>query len=332
MTHDYVCDTDWFRFQGRAGDVLADINKDTETENVYLYAADGTQLWSMHVLPADGVYYLEVRGYYDDKWDTYCEEGQVTYPFGQALWVSAAVDGLGGNAAIKRGDIATRKTAAGQWQIVFDASDVGITQNVVAFEALPNGSILMSLAGPQTVPGLGKVMPQDIIRFVPSALGDTTAGTFQWFLDGSDVGLTTSGEKIDAIYYQAGIENPLRISTRGAGAVPRTSGGVLKFADEDLINLVNGVFGPNSAGTWRMGLDGSTVPGLTGEDISSATLVQTFPERYSQLLIGLDSAFTVSGTKGTPYDVLREGTWQLAVTHLTDKKMDGLGIGAAWMP
>ncbi len=60
--------------------------------------------------------------------------------------------------------------------------------------------------------------------------------------------------------------------------------------------------------------------------------MQTFPERDSQLLIGLDSAFTVSGTKGTPYDVLREGTWQLAVTHLTDKKIDGLGIGAAWMP
>lgn len=333
VTHDYLCDTDWFRFQGRAGDVLAAVNTETEVENVHLYAADGTSLYGRHVLPADGVYYLKVEGFvnpaFDDSW---CYEGPVTYPFGQSLWVSAAVDGLGGNAAIKRGDIATRKDTAGQWQIVFDASDVGITQNVVAFERLPNGSILMSLAGPQTVPGLGKVMPQDIIRFVPTSLGDATAGTFQWFLDGSDVGLTTAGEKIDAIYYQTGIANPLRISTRGAGAAPRTSGGMLKFADEDTINLVNGVFGANSAGTWRMGLDGSTVPGLKGEDVSSLTLVQTYPERDSQLLIGLDSAFTVSGTKGTPYDVLQEGTWQLAVTHLTDKKIDGLGIGDPWTP
>ncbi len=256
----------------------------------------------------------------------------MAYRFGQALWVSAAVDGLGSNATIKRGDIATRKAAAGQWQIVFDASDVGITQNVIAFEALPNGSILMSLAGSQAVPGLGQVTTQDIIRFVPSALGDATAGRFQWFLDGSDVGLTTAGEKIDAIYYQTGIANPLRISTRGAGAVPRTSGGTLKFADEDTINLVDGVFGLNSAGTWRMGLDGSTVPGLMGEDVSSLTLVQTFPERDSQLLVGLDSAFTVSGTKGTAYDVLQEGTWQVAVKQLTNKKIDGLGIGAPWTP
>ena len=29
-----------------------------------------------------------------------------------------------------------------------------------------------------------------------------------------------------------------------------------------------------------------------GEDVSNLTLVQTFPERDSQLLVGLDSAFT----------------------------------------
>ena len=80
------------------------------------------------------------------------------------------------------------------------------------------------------------------------------------------------------------------------------------------------------------GHDEVNMPGLKGEDVSSLTLVQTYPERDSQLLIGLDSAFTVSGTKGTPYDVLQEGTWQLAVTHLTDKKIDGLGIGDPWTP
>lgn len=328
---DYPCDVDWFRFNGRAGDVVRFVNTDVVDENVYLYAADGTLL-DTHVLPADGVYYLRAVGYYGDKWDNYCYDGPEARRFAEALWVSAAVDGLGGNAAIKAGDIATRQSAAGKWQIVFDASDVGLTKNVLAFDRLPNGSILMSLAAGQIVPGLGKVMPHDIIRFIPTALGDTTAGTFQWFLDGSDVGLTLAGEKIDAISMQEDIENPLRISTTGSGAVPRTSGGTLKFADEDILNLVGGVFGANSAGTWRMSLDGSTVPGLAAEDVSNLARVEVNPARDSTLLVGLDSAFVVNGTRGTVRDVLNGDTWQTAVQQLTDKKIDGLAVGPVWTP
>lgn len=331
VNHDYLCDTDWYRFQGRAGDVPAGINTLKAIENVFIRRADGTPL-SGHVLPADGTYYLEVRGDFSDKWDNYCNEGVVVYPFGEALWVSAAVDGLGGNKAIKRGDIATRKTAAGQWQIVFDASDVGITKNVNAFERMPNGSILMSLNAAQNVAGLGQVMPQDIIRFNPISLGDDTAGTFAWFLDGSDVGLSAAGEKIDAIYMQRGVENALRISTTGVGSVPRQSGGTLKFADEDIINLVGGVFGANSAGAWRMGLDGSTVSGLQAEDVSNLARVEVSPAHDSVLLVGLDSAFNVNGTRGTVFDVLDGGTWLPAVQRLTDKKIDGLAVGPAWTP
>ncbi len=331
VNHDYLCDTDWFRFQGRAGDVLARMDTDDVVdENVSLYNAGGDPI-KVHVLPADGTYYLRVLGYSGDKWGDWCYEGLVEYPFGEALWVSAAVDGLGG-AANKRGDILTRKNGANQWQIVFDASDVGITKNVNAFERMPNGSILMSLAAAQNVAGLGKVQPQDIIRFNPTSLGDTTAGTFEWFLDGSDVGLTTAGEKIDAIYMQQDIENPLRISLTGSGSVTRVSGGTLKVADEDILNLVGGVFGANSAGAWRMSLDGSAVPGLAKEDISNLARVEVYPAHDSVLLLGLDSAFTVNGTSGTMFDVMDGDTWKTAVQQLTDKKIDGLAVGPVWTP
>lgn len=331
VVHDYPCDTDWYRFDGRAGDVLATVNAEVVYEDVYLYAADGTYLRYVHVLPADGVYYLRADGLVYDDHESYCMDSY-SRTFREALWVSAAVDGLGGSAAIKRGDIATRKTAAGQWQIVFDASDVGITQNVAAFERMPNGSILMSLAAAQNVPGLGAVSPQDIIRFSPTALGDTTAGTFQWFLDGSDVGLSTAGEKIDAISMQRDINNPLRISTTGSGSAPRQSGGALKFADEDVINFVGTAYGANSAGAWRVYLDGSTVPGMAAEDVSGMTRVELYPARDSQTLLSFDSAFTIGGTKGNTFDVLREAWWLPAVQRLTDKKIDGLSVGPAWTP
>ena len=329
VNYDYLCDTDWFRFQGRAGDVLAYVNGDTFGESEFLYDADGDHV-AGHVLPADGTYYLEAQGLWSTLDDGGCYEDVRTLPFGEALWVSAAVDGLGGPAA-KRGDILTRKTAAGQWQIVFDASDVGITANLAAFERLPNGSILMSLGATQTVPGLGKVTPQDIIRFSPTALGDTTAGTFQWFLDGSDVGLSTSGEKIDAISMQRDIEHPLRISLSGAGSVPRQSGGALKVADEDVINYV-GTFGVDPVGKWRAYLDGSTVPGMTTEDVTAMTRVEVYPQRDSPTLYSFDSAFTIDGQAGTPFTVLEEGTWSPVVARLTDKKIDGLSVGPAWTP
>ncbi len=337
VTGDYPCDIDWFRFQGRAGDVLAKLTEDIADPSTFLYDADGDFV-DGPVLPADGTYYLEIDRFYSGRDGSFCYEEWVdfpvadTYPFGEALWVSAAVDGLGGGAAIKRGDIATRKTAAGQWQIVFDASDVGITADLAAFERRPNGSILMSLGATQTVPGLGKVTPQDIIRFNPTALGDTTAGTFAWFLDGSDVGLSTAGEKIDAIAMQRDVAQPLRISISGAGSVPRQSGGALKVADEDVINFVGTAYGADSAGAWRVYLDGSTVPGMATEDVSGMTRVEVYPQRDSPTLLSFDSAFTISGQAGGPFDVMEEGTWRPAVVGLTDKKLDGLSVGTAWTP
>lgn len=336
---DFPCDMDWYRFQGRAGDVFPNVHPYDNDDQPRLLAADGSPIYGVEVLPADGVYFLATAPTIYDGYDAErdCIDWDDTLRVGEALWVSAAANGLGGNAAITQGDIVTRKTAANQWQIVFDGSDVGITKNVTAFERLPNGSILMSLAAAQTVPGLGKVMPQDIIQFLPTSLGDTTAGTFQWYLDGSDVGLTTAGEKIDAILMFRDIENPLRISTAGTGSAPKYNGGTLKWADEDIINFVGAAYGANSAGAWRMHLNGSDVPGLAAEDVNAATRVELYPQHESYLLLSMATNFVINGNAGTPLDVVIGGTWQsatwqTAVQRLTDKKIDGLAIGPAWMP
>jgi len=198
----------------------------------------------------------------------------------------------------------------------------------VAFEAMPNGTILMSLDAAQNVPGLGKVMPQDIIRFVPTSLGANTAGSFLWYLDGSDVGLTTAGEKIDAIVMQAGVVNPLIISLSGAGSAPRQGGGSLAVADEDLIVFIGSEYGANTAGAWRMKLDGSTVPGMAAEDLVAAARIERYPERLSRMLWGFDNSFVVNGTAGGPKDVLY-GDDGLAVRSLTTKPIDAIAVGPA---
>lgn len=331
---DYPCDNDWYTFQGRAGDAFPFVWPDHsywDQPAYFLYDAAGNPMWGVNVLPADGTYYIQFFGDWADDDDGGCLPGG-TYGFesGYPLWVSADVDNLGGNTAIKQQDIAMRANAAGKWQLVFDASDVGITQDLVAMERLDDGSILMSLGASQTVPGLGKVMPQDIIRFIPTLLGPTTAGTFEWYLDGSDVGLTTTGEKIDAIntVKDSNDPNQLVISISGAGSVPRQSGGSLTVQDEDLINFVGTGYGANSSGKWRMNLDGSTVPGMAAEDINASTV--WLHSRFARLMLSFTDSFTVDGVSGGPRDVFgMEDRFpaSLVAKNLTNVKLDALTVG-----
>lgn len=262
------------------------------------------------------------------------------------LYVSSDVDGLGGRYAYKQGDLLYLEidhTGTRFWSLVFDASDMGITQDVTAAEFLPNGTLLLTLGGMQTVAGLGKVTASDIIRFVPNSYGlgySTTSGVFQWYLDGSDVGLTTAGEKIDAISLSSTDPDDfdLVVSLSGAGSVPRTGGGTVTVRDEDQIRLENAVYGAASAGTWAMHLDGSTVPGLAAEDVRGATLTQApsgLGVRGGALLL-MENAFVVDGVSGDNRDVLM--AWQgfapsaldvlgLAADNLGDRKLDAITVG-----
>ncbi|MEZ5585171.1 MAG: Ig-like domain-containing protein [Candidatus Competibacteraceae bacterium] len=60
---------------------------------------------------------------------------------------------------------------------------------------------------------MGWVDGTDIIRFIPTSLGPTTAGRFEWFFDGSDVGLNWYFEYLDAIGFSP--DGRLVVSTRG---------------------------------------------------------------------------------------------------------------------
>jgi len=256
-------------------------------------------------------------------------------------YVSADVNGLGGR---KQGDLLIQNSSYPDvyWTLAFDASDVGITQDVTAAEFLPNGTLLLALSAAQNVPGLGTVTPYDIIRFVPTfyGLGENTSGVFQWYLDGSDVGLTTAGEKIDAIALSSTDPDDfdLVVSLAGSGVVPKTGGGTLAARDEDQIRLENAVYGEASSGTWAMHLDGSTVRGLAAEDIRGATLAQAPSGQATRgaALLLLENAFVVDGVRGDSRDLLL--AWQglapenldvagLAIDNFADKKLDAISLG-----
>lgn len=106
------------------------------------------------------------------------------------------------------------------YEMILDGSDVGlrnlrIDAMAVIEPAAPEEPerYLLSFTETGRIPGItGKVDDSDIVLFTPTSLGDDTAGTFELFFDGSEIGLTRSGEDIDAIELTDG---DLYLSTYG---------------------------------------------------------------------------------------------------------------------
>ncbi len=208
------------------------------------------------------------------------------------FYLSATNGGTVGDVSFAPGDI-IQFTPAGGWAMHFDASDVGITKNVSAFEIEGNGHILLSLAAPQNVPGVGNVAAQDVLRFTPTSTGNTTAGSFTLVLDGSANLLTTSGEKIDALGLNS--SGHLAISTVGAAAVKTPQNTVLKAQDEDALgfNL--------STSDWFDLFNGTAIPGLKAEDVNALWIDPVTGDLY----ISIVGAFNLGGVAGNGRDIVK---------------------------
>ena len=154
------------------------------------------------------------------------------------------------------------------FDLVFDGSDVGLSGvDVDALSILDDGSLLLSFTAAASIGPLGTVDDSDIVRFIPTGLGDVTAGTFELYFDGSDVGLTRSGEDIDGLEFLP--NGTLLISTTGSVSVPNASG-----SDEDLLAFTPSSLGSSTSGSWVRYFDGSDV-GLSNsssEDTNAAAV------------------------------------------------------------
>jgi subtilisin family serine protease len=169
-------------------------------------------------------------------------------------------------------DIAQYDGATAKWSRYFDGSDVGLAGKTIdGMAVLPTGHILLSFTAATTIPGLSggpsgtSVGAEDIVRFIPTSLGENTAGSWAFYFDGSDVGLTTTDENIDAITILP--SGAIGISTTGVPAVTGLTG----LADEDILAFTSTSLGSATLGTWSWALDLSDAGyTLTAEDTDGA--------------------------------------------------------------
>ncbi|NJL27584.1 MAG: M20/M25/M40 family metallo-hydrolase [Thermoanaerobaculia bacterium] len=236
------------------------------------------------------------------------------------LWVSfkadTAVPGVG---TVANEDVVGHDEGSGIWSLVFDGSDVGLgALEIDGLAALPSGELLLSFTTAATISGIS-VDDSDVVRFTPSSLGAATAGSFSMYFDGSDVGLTTNGEDVDAIAIAA--DGRLIVSVLDAFSANGASG-----VDEDLF-IFTGTLGTTTSGSFALFFDGSDV-GLdtsTNEDLDAAALTDA-----GQLLFSTLGSFSVTGLAGDNEDVGQfTGTFGSTTTGSFTMRRDLSTLGIA---
>jgi uncharacterized repeat protein (TIGR01451 family) len=230
---------------------------------------------------------------------------------GTALFLSSSSGGVAGGVVYADEDIIRYDLVTGEWSLFLDGSDIGLKGvDIDALHLLNDGSILLSLSHHLQISNLGKVYDSDILRFVPTSLGENSSGHFEMYFDGSDYGLSRSGEDVDAIGFAG--DGRLVVSTRGTFKVPRTGQssfwcgdgadavahgsspacGQLQGFAEDLIVL------NKDSSSWEMYFDGSDVlerrGNLGGVWINPAT---------GDIYLSLSKKFTIGSLSGDALDI-----------------------------
>ncbi|MGF1523107.1 MAG: beta strand repeat-containing protein [Leptolyngbyaceae cyanobacterium] len=145
------------------------------------------------------------------------------------------------------------ENTAGSFSLVFDGSDVGLSngaEDIDGLVGLSDGNLLISVNG-NLNPGNGSIASsEDVVLFAPTSTGAETAGSFSLFADGSDVGL--ADENIDAFGTDTG--GNLYVSFTNSFAVGSAAG-----QDEDVAILAPASTGENTSGSFdsELFLDGS---------------------------------------------------------------------------
>ncbi len=208
----------------------------------------------------------------------------------QVIYMSMVGNSTVGGIVLADEDIFSHDLRTGAWNVFFDGSDVGIATDVDAFHIQDDGSVLMSFNTTTAVAGVGNVDSRDIVRFIPTSTGEQTAGSFEIYFDGSDVGLTTSSEGIDAIGFTP--EGTLLISTSGAYSVNGVSG-----KDTDLLAFTASQLGADTAGIWELYVDGSDVELTSSAEDITGTWVDPDSGVIHFTTLGNVSSGGVSGTR-----------------------------------
>ena len=247
-----------------------------------------------------------------------------------ALYVTAGGGTVSGGPAYQKNDIL--KWDGGAWSVWFDgAGKMPPSVDIISFDVDDDsaGTAWMSFRPKNLrLPGLVKVQPQDVVYWNGSA--------FALFFDGSDVGLTLSGENINGLEVLPGSVSPigvncryyLLISTNAGGLVRNGAEPQIRFTGEDVLGFCMTQSGPTTTGLWHVALEGES-EGLP----KNSTLGLSASADAATLYFIVRSAMTLDGHALRPSQVFSFSggvfsapLWK-AADHGLMQPVDGIDFG-----
>jgi hypothetical protein len=227
---------------------------------------------------------------YKRTWGPAVDMGSFEWNMGGGFALVSSFNGSGVLSGVffQSSDLLSYNAGHDRWSMYFDASDVGLAGvNVDAHHREDDGSILLSVDAPVTLPGIGDILNTDIVRFIPTSLGEVTRGTYEIVLRGGSAGLIGARANIDAIGRTPA--GRLILSTTDPISISSSS-----FDDEDLLQL-------NDGNVLELYFDGSDVElNDSSEDVAG---VWFEPDTGFMFLTTL-GGFDVPGATGDTHDVL----------------------------
>lgn len=269
------------------------------------YNAFEARTWPKHLWPTVPVGTWRFEAQFEGE--VYTRPFEVLPPPGDnILYLSADSAGSMGGVDFGPEDVLTYDMNADTWAMFFDGSDVGVTANVDAF-TLYGSFLILSFAERTQVPGIFRfIEPADLVTFRPQSIGDNTSGRFTFYFDGSDVGLETAEENVDAIAFNE--DNQMVMSLAGAYTVLDDLGNTLTGTGHDVLTFNATDWYGNTSGSWERYLVGSDIDlSDVGENIDGVWISRTQPEIY----VSVAGAYAVPGVSGDDDDIIvcaMEGT------------------------
>lgn len=190
---------------------------------------------------------------------------------------SSLVDVVGIDRSVRPTDIvrfnATQlgEETSGTFELYFVGANVGLDapgENIDALKKLDDGRLVISTLSSFSVPN-AEGNDEDLVAFSPTAFGDATAGSWEFFLDGSDIEWT--GQDIDGV----GLDHEGNIYFSSNEDFTPAIGPVSK---NDIIRFMPTSLGKSTAGSYTpsLVLDGSDIT-LDVRNIKGLDVAPSFP-------------------------------------------------------
>ena len=273
-----VGDIDTFAFHLEAGNevTLGDSNYSGEYFNAageFLSSfISGNQIF---VAPETGLYYLQITS----AASPYALQVRYTQrPIYASFSGAGKLDGV----AFQPGDILIYTSLDDTWRMWFRAADYALKGNLAAFDRAGEYTpyLYLTYGTAQNVPGVGAMAPHDVLLYIPGNPEWGTDPTWELVFDGSQLGLTTAAERLDALAVESDYFSvSYHLSTTGQAKLP-VGGGQWHLANNDVITHWGYWQGDQWMGNLRGLLSGPAnnfgKANVVGLDIDRDTIYLTF--------------------------------------------------------